>query len=306
MENSTGNEYEIISHNKANFRIFVVDLLYRTPHAHKDFEIGVIVRGNIELSTLNRTYSLKTDDVFIINPYHTHELKADTPALLLSLQIPYAFFETYFPNISHVEFLSEAITEDSEVQKTMAQLLHDLAKEYFRKENLFEFRCAILINRLFYYMFQSVKYIIHTEQESKAQKLKGKRIRRIMHYIDAHYTEKLLLSDIARQEELDLYYLSHFFKESFGVSFQTYVNKLRCEHARNLLLVTDKTLLDICIESGFSDPKYFNKNFKEQYGCLPRQYRTNFQNLKLHDQQNSLLSTQRFLSEEASIVILRL
>ena len=306
MENSTNNEYEIISHNKANFKIFLVDLLYRTPHAHKDFEIGLIVRGNISLNTLNGSYQLRSGDVFILNPYHIHELKADTPALVLSLQIPYDFFETYFPNISHVEFLSEVITKDNEIQKSMTRLLHDLAKEYFRKESLFEFRCDILINRLFCYMLQSVKYTIHTEQESKAQKIKGKRIRRIMHYIDAHYTEKLLLSDIARQEELDLYYLSHFFKESFGVSFQTYVNKLRCEHARNLLLVTDKTLLDICIESGFSDPKYFNKSFKEQYGCLPRQYRTNFQNLELHDQQNNLLSTQQFLSEEASIVILEL
>lgn len=304
MKHTSNNEYEIISHNKANFKLFLVDLLYRTPHAHKDFEVGIIIRGQIQLITLDGIYDLHSNDIFILNPYHTHELKAQEPALVMSLQLPFAFFDAFFPNISHVEFLSEAITEDTETKKSMALLLHDLAKEYFRKESLFEFRCAILINRLFYYMLQSIEYVIHTEQETKAQRMRGKRARKIMHYIDAHYTEKILLSDIAEQEELDLYYLSHFFKDTFGVPFQVYVNKLRCEHARNLLLMTEKTLLDICLESGFSDPKYFNKSFLKQYGCLPKQYRKNFQNLELHEQQHNMLSTQQFLSEEASLVIL--
>ena len=36
-------------------------------------------------------------------------------------------------------------------------------------------------------------------------------MRKITHYIDEHYSEKLLLSDIARKEDLSLTYLSHFF-----------------------------------------------------------------------------------------------
>ena len=304
MNHTANNEYEVISHNKSNFKIFLVELLYRTPHSHKDFEVGVIINGRIGLITSKETHHLQTGDIFIINPYHPHELKAAEPALVLSLQVPSAFFDTYFPRISDVEFISEAVTEDQAVKNTMAGLLQDLAREYFKKETLFEFRCAILIDQLFYYMFQSIPYIIRSEQETRAHRLKGKRARRIMHYIDAHYTEKILLSDIAGQEDLDLYYLSHFFKETFGMSFQSYVNKLRCEHARRLLLGTEKTLLDISIESGFSDPKYFNKSFQMQYGCLPKQYRKSFHNLELHEQQNNILSTQEFLSEEASIVIL--
>ncbi len=304
MGGTNNNEYEIIKHNKANFRLFLVNLLYRNPHAHKDFEVGLIVKGNINLTTLTNTHRLSAGDVFIINPYHSHELQGSEPALVMSLQVPSAFFEAYFPDIFHVEFLSEIITTDEEVKKSIATLMTDLAKEYFRKEALFEFRCAILINHLFYYLFQKVEYIVRSEQEAKTQRLKGRRARRIMHYVDAHYTEKILLSNIAEEENLDLYYLSHFFKDTFGMPFQTYVNKLRCEHARHLLLVTDNSLLDICIASGFSDPKYFNKSFKEQYGCLPKQYRRNFENLELREQQNNMLSTQEFLSEEASIVIL--
>jgi len=306
MNRTDNREYEIISHNRANFRLFLVNLLYRNPHAHKDFEVGMIVKGTMNLITHLGTYTLSEGDIFLMNPYQTHELQAQSPVLVMSLQVPSAFFESYFPNISHVDFLSEVIIDNYEMKYNISSLMTDLAREYFRKEALFEFRCAILINHLFYYLFQNIEYVIRTEQETKAQKEKGQRARRIMHYVDAHYTEKILLSDIAKEENLDLYYLSHFFKDTFSMPFQTYVNKLRCEHARHLLLVTDLSLLDVCMESGFSDPKYFNRSFNEQYGCLPKQYRKNFKTLELKDQQNNMLSTQEFLSEEASIVILEI
>ena len=45
------DEYEIISHNNSNFHIFLVDLLYRTPHMHKDFEISLILDGSPTLLT---------------------------------------------------------------------------------------------------------------------------------------------------------------------------------------------------------------------------------------------------------------
>ena len=31
-------EFEIISHSQMNFKLFLVNMLYRTPHIHKDFE----------------------------------------------------------------------------------------------------------------------------------------------------------------------------------------------------------------------------------------------------------------------------
>ena len=129
-------------------------------------------------------------------------------------------------------------------------------------------------------------------------------MRRIVSYIEDHFSEKILLSDIADEENLDLYYLSHLFTESFGIPFQKYIAKLRCERARSLLLMTDRSLLDISISLGFSDPKYFNKNFKDLYGCTPKEYRVRFSSLDLSMQQISMLTTQEFMSKEASKVFL--
>lgn len=143
-----------------------------------------------------------------------------------------------------------------------------------------------------------------SQKEKAASLARQARMKKIVQYIDDHYKEKLLLSDIAVQTQLNLYYLSHFFKEAFGTSFQNYIAKLRCEHARQLLLLTDYSLLDISLNCGFSDPKYFNKGFLEQYGCTPKDYRNNFRNAHLERYQGPRLCTQEILSEQESLVIL--
>ena len=75
---------------------------------------------------------------------------------------------------------------------------------------------------------------------------------------------------------VSLCYLSHFFTENFGISFQQYLAKIRCDKARRQLLLTDHSLLTVSIECGFSDPKYFNRAFAAQYGMTPRAYRKHF------------------------------
>ena len=99
-------EYEIISHAETNFKVFVVNLLYRAPHIHKDFELGLVLDGNISILLPGQTLLLQPGDFWLINPFQSHEIKADKPALLLSLQVSSAFFAPYYPEIDHLEFIS--------------------------------------------------------------------------------------------------------------------------------------------------------------------------------------------------------
>ena len=75
-------EYEIISHAETNFKVFVVNLLYRAPHIHKDFELGLVLDGNISILLPGQTLLLQPGDFWLINPFQSHEIKADKPALL--------------------------------------------------------------------------------------------------------------------------------------------------------------------------------------------------------------------------------
>ena len=52
-------EFEIISHSQMNFKLFLVNMLYRTPHIHKDFELCLLLEGRLSLQAQNENHSLK-------------------------------------------------------------------------------------------------------------------------------------------------------------------------------------------------------------------------------------------------------
>ena len=298
-------EFEIISHSQMNFKLFLVNMLYRTPHIHKDFELCLLLDGSLFLQAQNETHSLETGDFFVVNPFQSHELKADSPALLVSLQVHPSFFSSYYPRIANLEFTSLILQRDgTDVRKKLYDMMIELACLYLKKADKFELKCVGLLNLLFAGLLDTLPNRLLSDKEKNASQSKASRMRKITHYIDEHYSEKLLLSDIARKEDLSLTYLSHFFKDYLGLPFQEYLAKIRCEKARQLLLLTDFPLLDICMSCGFSDSKYFNSGFRRQYGCSPKEYRLNFRHDQLKQQQKSMLTTQEFLSASSSIVLL--
>lgn len=298
-------EYEIISHEELNYKLFLVDILYRMPHFHKDFEVCLILRGNVILTVSNRKFQLEQGDFFVVEPFVSHALKADEAVTIVSLQVPPIFFSSYYPQMDHIEFFSPLFPKENEEEyRTLYHMFLSLACAYLEKKKYFEFTCASMINAIFAILLNNMQFRFVSEKEKGAYRTKAVRMRRIVRYIDEGYSEKLLLSEIAKKEQLSLAYLSHFFKDCFSISFQDYLMKIRCEKARQLLLLTQHSLLDICISCGFSDAKYFNGGFKKQYGCTPKEYRINFRLDQLEQQQHSILTTQEFLSAEASLVLL--
>lgn len=301
------NEYEVISHNNRNFHLFLVNLVYRTPHIHKDYEICLILEGSLTLITPESVLSLDKNDIFIINPFQSHEIKAGAPVLILSLQVSPSFFASYYPQMEHMEFDVIALKHSeaaSDCQLPGRYLLF-MANAFYQKEEYHALKCAAAINLLFQALLSTQKHHVISEKEWQASVTRRRRMRKILQYIDNHYTEKLLLSDIAKQENLDLYYLSHFFKECFGITFQDYLTRTRCEQARQLLILTDYSLLDISINCGFSDPKYLTNGFRKQYGCSPKEYRQNFSRSVSEQKQASMLTTQKFISEEDGLTLMK-
>ena len=72
---------------------------------------------------------------------------------------------------------------------------------------------------------------------------------------------------------MSTYYFCRFFKETFGVCFSDYIKFFRIKKAETALIETDKSVLEIAFENGFSSASYFNKVFKELKFCSPTEYR---------------------------------
>lgn len=301
-------EYELISHNYIRgFHLFLVRILYRTPHLHREFEVNLILDGSVEIFSQGRGYHAETGDFFVFDPYQPHELRArEGTVLILSIQISPAFFSDYFPQMESVRFGTEIFHRAASPrhQQLYRQLL-ELTCCYCQKAPFYELDCARDINALFRALLDVSAFTVVSEAERPAQRARQERVRYLAERIEGGFSEKLLLGDLAKELGVDLYYLSHFFREHFGLSFQEYLAKLRCEKARRELLLTDRSLLDISLSCGFSSPKYFQRAFQKQYGATPKEYRRQAPRETGELPAASVLTSQEFLSDQESLRVVQ-
>lgn len=81
------------------------------------------------------------------------------------------------------------------------------------------------------------------------------------------------VKEIADQVYLSPGYLSDLLKKETGKNTQDHIHYYLIEEAKNLLLVSDRSVSDIAYGLGFEYPQYFNKLFKQKTGKTPMEFR---------------------------------
>ena len=95
----------------------------------------------------------------------------------------------------------------------------------------------------------------------------------ILKYVSLHYTEKITLSELGKRFGVDPCHISRSFTKKLLRTFTEYLHALRVEHAKSLLKHTQKSILTVSLESGFSDQRTFNRVFRELTMTTPKGYR---------------------------------
>ncbi len=103
-------------------------------------------------------------------------------------------------------------------------------------------------------------------------------IKKALEYIHANYHKKLLLNDISNYANVVPQHLSKVFNKEMQQSIPSYINKLRIDKAKMLLIKTDMQSSMISVKTGFESPRRFGQLFKEIEGITPLHYRKQFTN----------------------------
>ena len=96
---------------------------------------------------------------------------------------------------------------------------------------------------------------------------------RLLNYIQEHYAEPITLTEVAKKFHFNASYLSSYFSANNNEGFSEYVNKVRVEKAKEMLVATEESISEISDRVGYSDQSYFTKVFKKMTGVSPSQYR---------------------------------
>ncbi|MBU9726199.1 AraC family transcriptional regulator [Diplocloster modestus] len=303
-------EYEIVEHaSLEDLNVFLVEMTYRCSHVHKEFELLVVLAGTIVILYGQRQREFHKTDVIIINPRQPHEIHALTEnAIILSVQAAASFCRKIYPELCNVEFDKNYLEDihSSGWEKSVYDRLFELALNYFESREQYGFFCLSCLYEIFGLLLKHHPWHCISEQEKSKRYCKGKRLERITDYIDCHYTEKLLLEEVALREGISVSYASHFLKDNLGISFQEYLTLLRFEKARRLVEQTGRNITEISLECGFSDCRYLNGIYQKQLGYTPMEYRRAHDTPVQKGSTGRQVNTQRIISKSDSIQLLQL
>ncbi len=100
-----------------------------------------------------------------------------------------------------------------------------------------------------------------------------RKLERVIAFVGAQFRRDITLQEAADICTMEATAFSRFFKHQTGHNFSAYVNHLRVQAACQLLASTDKSVTDICFETGFNNTANFNRRFFVVCGVTPSAYR---------------------------------
>ncbi|MDF2669335.1 MAG: hypothetical protein K0R67_1641 [Paenibacillus sp.] len=97
----------------------------------------------------------------------------------------------------------------------------------------------------------------------------------VYEYLEEHYDKDITLDAVADKLNISRSYLSTYFKEKTGNYFVDYVNSVRINKAKKLLLKPDIRIQDAAQFVGYQNINSFNRMFKKFTGFTPSEFRKN-------------------------------
>jgi two-component system response regulator YesN len=127
-----------------------------------------------------------------------------------------------------------------------------------------------------HYLYEITKFL--SEQFEMAMNATGNPSRNnimedILEYIDRNYWKNIKLESIAPLFGYNSAYLGKLFNRTFGISFNTYLDRKRVDRSKELLLENKMKVYEISNLVGYSNIDYFHKKFKKYVGISPAEFR---------------------------------
>lgn len=236
-------------------------------------------KARVEERALDGAWAATTVEAGDFFLTHTHEpyemrwqtLEGDTFEVMhlyldLSL-IDQAARDLFGEHCASVSFLDISGARDERVHFILDQLRIELVEER-QPSPLFVHSLA---QALAVHLIR--RYPAPHGNQKRGSALQAYKLRRVLAAMNEGLADEFNLAQLARIAELSEYHFSRVFKRATGLSPSQYFIRLRMSRARHLLLETDRSIIDIGLEVGYSSPSHFSQVFRREVGVTPSAYR---------------------------------
>lgn len=287
---------EYIKKNKMDVQI--LSRLPKDTHFHQEVELVYVMEGELRLYVMEREYHLKRRDICVINSNEEHRIETQGEITTAHLFITYSLIRSVYNGVSSF-FFCNSTSEDDERYEKLRELLNQLLKrkmfcEKEAEEEQHEYEYLSVFYKVLGYLTSNFIKKAKTDAGMSMQQKSQMRTLQINEYIMNNYNQPISLKSLADTLYLSEGYLSRYFKKIYNMSFSAYLRQVRLSHAMSELLYTDKAILQIALDNGFSSISFFNKVFKEEYGKSPSHIRNSAKEMeKKEEDMDSLVLNQK-------------
>ena len=237
-------------------------------HWHNEWELIRVKAGTLVVTLGDTQYITHAGDILLVSGETLH---GGEPTDCVYECLVFDLYGLFKKNEAVKQYLRPFYRQDvtpdclfSQKDNAVSSLLNIFEKESPCKE----LEAVSAIAGLFAWLIKENRF---TDAPSKARW--SYRIKPVLEYIEAHYSEPLSLDTLASVAGMNSRYFCRVFYSLTNSTPINYLNFYRIEHAAYLIESTDMQITDVASECGFWESSYFTKVFKKYKGTTPQKYR---------------------------------
>lgn len=258
-----------------------------TVHKHDFVELVYFISGVGKHFIGTQAYPISNGHFCLLNAGEEHYYHIDAATKDREIEVKNLIFFPSFlsPKIRSEHFIDDCyellyekknptsqsyIQIDKDANKLLANLLNIIETELTLKKNGY----LNIVRHSLWAILQIIFREANETNENPSLPLGTiQKFDQMLAYLEKNYAQDVTLKTLANQIGYSTVHFNSLFKRYTGLTYRKYIQKLRCEKARDMLISTNKSITQIREDVGYYDPKQFFSLFKNQYGITPLKYR---------------------------------
>jgi len=255
-------------------------------HRHDFQEMSIVLDGSCLYDYQGKTYLLSPGDTYItpageVHHYHEQHNLALMNFIWYPERLPisqdklYSIpgYRTFFnlePKSRSVFNFEHRLVLLPEHTYAMQMFYHRIEKELQNKSDGFDLNIGLIFTELLI----TVSRLYHEKQLFKDNgNNELHKLDKVLNFLNNNFMYDVSRNKVAKIFGSSESTFSRSFKRIMSESFFSYLLNLRLQHARTMLLNSDKSMSDISSECGFCDSNYLCYRFRKKFGESPYQFR---------------------------------
>lgn len=253
-------------------------------HIHNAIEIVYVNEGSFSAVLGETEYTIDKGDMLFIRTGVIHRLYSSpekessyyiikiAPSLIFDFAID-ANAAKYILNLKLSEGKKCKWTRDelqkSELKNIIESIIREQMQEKYCSDIAIKSGCAQLLMHILRETEGEGSSAAVSEATDEVIRL----IYKAIEHIYNNFQCKTTALECSKVVGMSYSYFSRTFKNVTGKTFSEFLEDIRLDNAKKLLLTTDKSVAEIAFESGYNDTCYFIAEFRKKSGVTPKQFR---------------------------------